>query len=81
MIGSNLSDVDGEGLELAFRGLVAFDPRQSADPVAPQASVQRRSREMRDGPLEPLAAVIERQQLLGEAEHLYRRRRLDCPRG
>ena len=65
--GSNLGDVDMEiadriGLELALGRGFAFDLRQARDPVALQAAMQRRARQMRDGRLQRVEAVVERQQ-------------------
>ena len=65
--GSNLRDVDMEiadriGLELPLGRGLAFDLRQPRDPMALQAAVQRRARQMRDGRLQSVQAVVERQQ-------------------
>jgi hypothetical protein len=65
--GSNLGDVDMEvadriGLEFALGGGFAFDLRQPGDPVALQTPVKGRARQMRDGGLQGVQAVIERQQ-------------------
>jgi hypothetical protein len=64
---SNLGDVDMKladriGLEFAFGGGFAFDLGQPRDPVALQAALQRRARQMRDGWLQSVQAVVERQQ-------------------
>jgi hypothetical protein len=65
--GSNLGDVDMKiadwiGLEFAFGGGFAFDLRETGDPMALEAAVQRRARQMRDGGLQGIKAVVERQQ-------------------
>jgi hypothetical protein len=64
---SNLGDVDMKvadriGLEFAFGAGLAFDLRQPGDPVALQTPVKRRARQMRDGGLQSVQAVVERQQ-------------------
>jgi hypothetical protein len=64
---SNLGDVDMKladriGLEFAFGGGFAFDLRQPGDPVALQTPVKGRARQMRDGRLQGVQAVVERQQ-------------------
>jgi hypothetical protein len=64
---SNLGEVDMKvadriGLEFAFGGGFAFDPRQPGDPVALQTPVKGRARQMRDGGLQSVLAVVERQQ-------------------
>ena len=64
---SNLGDVDMKiadriGLEFAFGRGFAFDLRQPGDPVALQTPVKRRARQMRDGGLQSVQAVVERQQ-------------------
>ena len=64
---SNLGDVDMKiadriGLEFAFGGGFAFDLRQPGDPVALQTAVKGRARQMRDGGLQSVQAVVERQQ-------------------
>ena len=53
---------DRIGLEFAFGGGFAFDLRQPGDPVALQAAMQRRARQMRDGRLQGVQAIVERQQ-------------------
>src|SRR6516164_1392915 len=65
--GSNLGDVDMEiadriGLELASRRGFAFDLRKPGDPVALQTAMEGRTRQMRDGWLQSVEAVVERQQ-------------------
>ena len=67
MRSSNLGDVDMKiadriGLEFAFGGGFAFDLRQPGDPVALQTPVKGRARQMRDGRLQGVQAVVERQQ-------------------
>ena len=64
---SNPGDVDMEiadriGLEFAFGGGFAFDLGQPGDPVALQTPVKRRAGQMRDGGLQSVQAVVERQQ-------------------
>ena len=64
---SNLGDVDMEiadriGLEYAFGGGLAFDLGQPGDPVALQTPVKRRAGQMREGGLQGIEAVVERQQ-------------------
>ena len=65
--GSNLGDVDMKladriGLEFAFGGGFAFDLRQPGDSMTLQTAVQRRARQMRDGGLQSVKAIVERQQ-------------------
>ncbi len=65
--GSNLGDVDMKiadriGLEFSFGRGFAFDLRQPGDPVALQTSVKGRARQMREGGLQSVQAVVERQQ-------------------
>ena len=65
--GSNLGDVDMKladriGLELAFGGGFPFDLRQPGDSMTLQTPVKGRARQMRDGGLQSLQAVVERQQ-------------------
>ena len=65
--GSNLSGVDMEisdrvSLELALGRSLAFDPRQPRDPMALEAAMQRRARQMRNCRLKRVEAVVERQQ-------------------
>jgi hypothetical protein len=55
---------DRISLELFLGGLVAFDVRQPADPVALQAAMQRGAREMRDGRLQGIQTIVERQQCM-----------------
>src|SRR5271165_2450279 len=70
----HLGDVDMEeadriGLELLLCGFVAFNVRQPADPVSLQAAMQRRTRQMRDGRLQGVKAIVERQQrMLSEGD-------------
>lgn len=64
--GLEVSNVDVEiadriSLELFLRRLAAFDFRQSADPMTLEAAMQR-SRQMRDGWLQRIEAVVEWQQ-------------------
>src|SRR3984893_3055521 len=63
--GPNFGNVDVEeadwiGFELLLRRLVPLDIRQLADAVALQTAVQRGSRQMRDGRLQRIEAIIER---------------------
>ena len=63
---STLGDVDMEiadriGLEFAFGGGLAFDLGQPGDPVALQTPVKRRAGQMRDGGLQGIEAIVERQ--------------------
>ena len=73
--GSNLGDVDMEiadriGLERAFRRGFAFDLRKPGDPVALQTAMKGRTRQMRDGWLQSVEAVVERQQgMPSEGDH------------
>jgi hypothetical protein len=65
--GSHLGEVDMEiadriGLELALGRRFAFDLRQPRDPMTLKATMQRRARQMRDGGLKRIKAVVERQQ-------------------
>ena len=53
---------DRIGLELALGRSFAFDLRQARDPMALEAAMQRRARQMRDGRLQSIKAVVERQQ-------------------
>jgi hypothetical protein len=65
--GSDFSNVDMKiadrvSLEFSLRRGFAFDLRQPGDPVALQAAMQRRARQMRDGRLQGVQAIVERQQ-------------------
>jgi hypothetical protein len=65
--GSNLGDADMKiadsiGLEFAFGGGFTFHLGQPRDPVALQTPVKGRARQMRDGGLQSVQAVVERQQ-------------------
>ena len=65
--GAHLGNVDVEeadriGLELLLCGLVALRLRQPADPMPLQATMQRRARQMRDGRLKRVQAIVEGQQ-------------------
>ena len=53
---------DRIGLEFAFGRGFAFDLGQPGDPVALQTPVKGRARQMRDGGLQGIQAVVERQQ-------------------
>jgi hypothetical protein len=54
------SYADRIDFELLLRRLPSLDIRQLADAVAPQTAVQRGSRQMRDGRLQRIQAIIER---------------------
>jgi hypothetical protein len=63
--GSDLGDVDMEiadriDLELALGRGFAFDLGQPRDPMALQAAMQGRARQMRNGGLKGVEAVVER---------------------
>src|SRR5262249_58209534 len=65
--GAHFSDINVEvadrvPLERLLAPCLAFDRRKPADLVALEQSMQRRSREMRDGRLEGIKAIVERQQ-------------------
>ncbi|MGY3347102.1 hypothetical protein ACVI1I_006308 [Bradyrhizobium sp. USDA 4459] len=65
--GLKLGDVDVEvadriSLELLLRGLATADFRQSADAVTLEPAMQGRPRQMRDGRLQPIKAIVEWQQ-------------------
>src|SRR6516225_10664856 len=59
---TELDDVDRVPLDRLLASCLAFDGRKPADLVALEQSMQRRSREMRDGRLEGIKAIVERQQ-------------------
>jgi hypothetical protein len=64
---AHFSDIDVEvadrvSLERLLAPRLAFDRRKPADLVALEQSMQRRSPEMRDGRLEGIKAIVERQQ-------------------
>src|SRR5215813_2896067 len=61
--GAHLSDIDvgvadRVSLERLLASCLAFDRRKPADLVALEQSMQRRSREMRDGRLEGIKAIV-----------------------
>ena len=65
--GSNLGEVDMKiadriGLEFAFGRGFAFDLGQPGDPVALQTPVKGRARQMRNGRLQSVEAIVERKQ-------------------
>src|SRR5271163_2458807 len=65
---------DRIGLELALRRSFAFDLGQPRDPVALQTPVKGRARQMRDGGLQSVQAVVERQQSMpseGDDDRLF----------
>jgi hypothetical protein len=53
---------DRIGLEFVFGRGFAFDLGQPGDPAALQTTVKGRARQMRDGGLQSVQAVVERQQ-------------------
>ena len=64
---SNLGNVDMKiadwiSLEFAFDGGFAFDLRETRDPIALQTPVKGRARQVRDGGLQSVQAIVERQQ-------------------
>ena len=65
--GSNLGNIDMEiadriGLELSLGRGFPFNLGQPRDSMALQAAVQRRARQVRDGRLKRVQAVVQRQQ-------------------
>ena len=74
-LGSDFGDIDMKeaariGLEPASLGLVAVDIRQLADPMALQAMMQGRSRQMRNRRLQGVKTIVERQErVLSEGDH------------
>lgn len=65
---------DRIGLEFALGGGFAFDLRKPRDPVALKTPVQGRARQMRDGRLKRVEAVVERQQSMpseGDNDSLF----------
>jgi hypothetical protein len=67
LLGADLGDVDVEvadwvALELALVRLVAVDLGKARDAVALKAAMQRRSRQLREGGLEGVEAIVERQE-------------------
>ena len=85
LLGANLGDVDVEvadrvALEGLFGGLVTGDLRQTADAVALEAAMQGRPGQVRDGRLQGIEAVVERQQRMlaeGDDDRLFLGRQ-DC---
>ena len=74
LCGLYFGDIDMEitdriGLELPLRWLVAVDIRQAADAVALQAPMQRRPSQVRDGRLQGVEAIVERQQRMATESH------------
>ena len=59
-----MKGADQVALELALGWFVAVHVRQSGDAMTPQAAMQRRPRQMRDGRLERIEAVVKRQQCM-----------------
>ncbi|MBJ7542581.1 hypothetical protein JDN41_03315 [Rhodomicrobium udaipurense] len=57
-----MEEADRIGLELFLCGLVAFRFRQPADPVSLQTAMQRGPRQMRNGRLQGVKAIVERQE-------------------
>lgn len=67
LLGADLCNIDVEvadriWLEALLLGLVAFDLRQAADAMSLQAPVQAGAGQMRDRGLQPVEAIIQRQQ-------------------
>jgi hypothetical protein len=65
--GLNLGDVDMKiadriGLEFSLPRLVAFNLREAADPMPLQTAMQGRTGQVRDGRLQRIEAIVERQQ-------------------
>jgi hypothetical protein len=58
----DVKEADGAGLELLLRGQIAVHLGKSADAMPLQAPVQRGPRQMRDGRLQRIEAVVERQE-------------------
>jgi hypothetical protein len=56
----DVEESDRVGFELLLRRLAPLDIRQLADVVALQTAVQRGSRQMRDGRLQRIEAIVER---------------------
>ena len=56
----DVEEADRIGFELLLRRLAPLDIRQLADAVALQSAVQRGSRQMGDGRLQPIEAIIDR---------------------
>ena len=75
LCGPHFGDVDMEeadwiGLELAFGRGFAFDLRQAGDSMALEATMQRRAGQMRDGRLQRVEAIVERQKSMPpEGDH------------
>ena len=72
--GSDFSDVDMKiadrvSLEFPLGGGFAFDLGQARNPVPLQAAMKRRARQMRDGRLQGVEAVVERQQGVPSERH------------
>ena len=59
----------GYFLKACLAGLLAFDFRQPADAMALIAAMKRRARQMRDGGLKRIEAIVERQErMLAEGD-------------
>ena len=74
LAGADLGDVEVEepdriGFERPLARLVALDLRQAADAVAVQAAVQAGSRQVRQGRLQSVQAVVERRQRMPAERH------------
>ena len=77
--GSNFGDVDMKiadriGLEFALGRSFAFDLRQPGDPVALEAAMQRRARQMRYRWLQGVEAIVKREQSMpseGDSDGLF----------
>src|SRR5665213_613054 len=77
LFGTYLGDVDMEvadrvGLELPLLQLVAVHVRQPTDAVALQAAMQFRSSKVRDGRLQAIEAIVQRQQRVTPERHDHR---------
>ena len=57
-----MGDANRVSLEGLLAGFVAADLRQPADPVALQTALQPRAGQVRDGGLERIEAIVERQE-------------------
>ena len=64
-----VEEADRIGLERFLGRLVAFDFRQPADAVALIAAMQGRTRQVRDGGLQGIEAIVERQKRVSAESH------------
>ena len=79
----DVEEADRVGLELLLCGLVAFGLRQPADPMPLQATMQRRTRQVRDGRPQRIETIVERQQRMpaeGDYDRLFLDRQNCGPR-